>query len=351
MPNRLAIHSRSVRLRADPQITPERLRSFAEAARLFFDAAPWKHFGPGELVKVMNKMEKGFKYFNVMGGGGQEFGLSFFPSPQAFRKLFNAEDPNQLMLKMPLWGVTFDSGDMLPEEDLQAWKRLKLPRAKNKLYPLPVRLNKGNWERPNAAQLKVMEDMLRAMAVVRANQVSTPYAQWQTEIQTPAGPIIYGFKLLDIEAQDQLEDKFRQMGQLLVQLAETENGGLLSDENDDLADDVFDIDDAVAESSPQARARRLIDQAYNSSGPEQLRLARLAIEADPHAVDAYVILGDHSRTPRAAADFYRKGIQFGEESLGAIFPGQHRSFLGHDRNPSLHARLRRPCRCADHAGP
>ena len=37
-----------------PGVTPARLTAFADAAKRFFDAAPWRHLDDGDLIKVEN---------------------------------------------------------------------------------------------------------------------------------------------------------------------------------------------------------------------------------------------------------------------------------------------------------
>jgi hypothetical protein len=51
-----------------PGVTPARLAAFADAAKRFFDAAPWRHLDDGDLIKVEKpKAGRGLSLFGVMG--------------------------------------------------------------------------------------------------------------------------------------------------------------------------------------------------------------------------------------------------------------------------------------------
>ena len=69
-----------------PGVTPARLAAFADAAKRFFDAAPWRHLQDGDLIKVEKpKAGRGLALFGVLGGAGEQFGLGFFSSAAQYR--------------------------------------------------------------------------------------------------------------------------------------------------------------------------------------------------------------------------------------------------------------------------
>ncbi len=103
--------------------------------------------------------------------------------------------------------------------------------------------------------------------------------------------------------------------------------------------------------SDRRSARDLLDQAQDliydaweiDDASHRVALARKALKLSPDCADAYVLLAEAAITPAKALEFYRQGVEAGERALGKdAFDEQRRSFLGNPRNPSLHARPRRP---------
>jgi tetratricopeptide (TPR) repeat protein len=95
-------------------------------------------------------------------------------------------------------------------------------------------------------------------------------------------------------------------------------------------------------SSVGDEAQQLIDQAYQTSDPEQrVRLARQALEASPDCADAYVLLAENARSRKEALELYRKGVEAGERALG---PEAFQEHAGHfwgllETRPYMRARL------------
>ena len=182
----------------DPAITPDRLAGFADAAAAFYRAAPWKRFGHTDLLRVVSPtVAKPLRFVHVLGGGGQEFGLSFFASVALFRKLSTAADPGQYVAEHPLVGVTFDTAEGVPPADVAAWKRLKLPTAKRgrtNLYPFPVTFDQDQWLRPSAADLATMEGLLRAVTTV-ADGVPAD-GRWSAQVPAGGGAVAFALEVL-----------------------------------------------------------------------------------------------------------------------------------------------------------
>ena len=272
----------------DPAITPQRLAAFAEAAAAFYAAAPWRQFAAMDLVRVVSpQVPKRLAFLNIMGGGGEQFGVAFFPSAEAFGQMIDAEEPGEFAANNPMVSVTFDTADNLPPGDVAAWKSHGLPtakRGKKPLYPFPVTFDRGTWTRPTAAELATMEGLLRAVAA----QAAAPDAVWSADVTTADGPVSFRFETL-AEPPDPMAG-----------LSPLSAFGGLAD-------------------PPATEAERLIAQAQRSTGGKAIDLARRAVAADPDAVDAYVLLGDRAATPQVAVDFYRQGIAAGERVLGPDF--------------------------------
>jgi tetratricopeptide (TPR) repeat protein len=274
----------------DPAITPERLAGFAGAAAAFFEARPWEHFGPTDLVRVAApNVARPLRFFNVMGGGGEQFGLAFFPSVAAFGKMIDAAEPGEYAARHPMVSVTFDVAKMLPRRDVADWKAYGLPTAKRGrkvLYPFPVTFNRGVWVRPTAAELETMEGLMSALAAVRPADLAA--GKWSATVSSAgAGAVRYELELLDMATPSLHFDPFAALAGV---------GGAAGTE-----------------------AERLVDQARQAGGRRGAELARRALAADPDSVDAYVILGETAPNAAAAIDFYRQGITAGERTLGPAF--------------------------------
>jgi hypothetical protein len=56
-------------------VTLDLVRSYAEAAALFFNAAPWRHLSTDDLIHVESKVPSSYlRHVVVLGGGGRTFG-------------------------------------------------------------------------------------------------------------------------------------------------------------------------------------------------------------------------------------------------------------------------------------
>ena len=273
----------------DPAITPDRLAGFAAAAAAFFAARPWQHFGPNDLVRVAApSVPKLLRFFNVMGGGGEQFGLAFFASAAAYKAMVESAEPGEYAATHPMVSVTFDVAGVLPPGDVADWKRHKLPTSKlgrKVMYPLPATFNRGVWLRPTAAELATMEGLLSGVAALTPADLAA--GRWSADVATADGTVAFTFELQRV------------------------------------GNPVFDLNPfapfAGLADPPATEAERLVEQAWDAGGGRGAALARRAVAADPDAVDAYVILGDTAPDAATATDHYRQGIAAGERKLGPRF--------------------------------
>lgn len=204
-----------------PDIDDARLRRFADAADLFYRAEPWKHFDGQDLVAVRAPaVEKPLRFFNVMGQAGQEFGLSFFPTMRDFKRVAQASNPMKAMAKTPLWSVTYDRADYLPEQDVRAWERLKLPLSAADAYPFPVEYRDGALMRPDARILEQMEGLLRAVAASARPSIDES-GRWGAQVETESGPVQYRFEMLDPLGTVGAQAMFSSLADLLGQFLDS----------------------------------------------------------------------------------------------------------------------------------
>jgi tetratricopeptide (TPR) repeat protein len=93
---------------------------------------------------------------------------------------------------------------------------------------------------------------------------------------------------------------------------------------------------------PLDEAQSIIYEAWNSEGPQRVRLARRALETCADCADAYVILAeDDAKDRKQALDLFSKGVEAGERSLDpSMFEGAVGHFWGiMETRPYMRARL------------
>src|SRR5437870_804671 len=122
-------------------VTPQRLRAFAEAAADFYGAAPWQHLIDEDLIRVESPTPREeLSHISIMGAGGTAYGLAFFRSPAQHAELEQASDMRKFHRKHGgLWAVTFGPIMSLPLSDADYWEDENFPVASPKAYPTAAR--------------------------------------------------------------------------------------------------------------------------------------------------------------------------------------------------------------------
>src|SRR5207248_8175942 len=107
------------RLGKESDVTPERLRAFAEAAAEFYRAAAWQHLIDEDLIRVESPTPREeLSHISIMGAGGTAYGLAFFRSRAQHVELEQASDMRKFHRKHGgLWAVTFGPVMSLPLGD------------------------------------------------------------------------------------------------------------------------------------------------------------------------------------------------------------------------------------------
>lgn len=162
-------------LMASKGLTLEHVRSFADAAAKFWQAAPWRHFDDEVLWEIRPvPRTKGMRFCQVLGGGGMEFGFGFMSSVADFERM-QTGDPFDLESSRPsgtIWSMTYESLVSAPEPDAMLWIEERLPLASPKALPLPMGVTEaGRVLRPDREQLRLMEALLRGFAEVKRAQL------------------------------------------------------------------------------------------------------------------------------------------------------------------------------------
>ena len=299
-----------------PGVTPARLAAFADAARRFFDAAPWRHLDDGDLIEIEEpKAGRGLSLFGVMGKAGEVFGLGFFSSVAQYRAILAEAPVDEILEDGGEWAVYFSPAWETAFGDLDAWDALGLPLASGDAYPTAIRLDTQRGpQRPDAGRLAYLEGVLRVLAETSETEMDT--GRWSRTVPTAEGEQTYVLTLPD-----------------LLDAAVTPTHEMPS-----------------TATSPLECAEDLIDDAFEARGRRQLLLIRRALELSPDCADAYALLAERAETPSEALQLYEQAVAAGERALGSeAFTDPDRSFWGDvSTRPYMRARAGLAECLADH---
>jgi tetratricopeptide (TPR) repeat protein len=313
-------------------VTLERVRSFADAAKAFYEAAPWEHLSNQDVVEVeAPSPEAGLRYAVVLGQGGMEHGLGFYDSLDQYWAMAGGEPMEAWMGRGGLWSMTFDDVTYLPFADADLWQDHDLPVAGPRAYPVPVRFDRRKGiRRPSAKVLAFMEGLFWALAETTEEEMDA--GRWTRQVETADGPLTYRLSLpFLLEAPDRktlmdhgLMPDRRGMEQMSAQI------GRFLEERADPDADIEEINALIGDEfagktpdpekwpgrTPLEKAQDLCYQAFDAIGRRQIQLARRAMEVCPDCADAYVILAESAGNPEKALDLYEKGVEAGRRALG-----------------------------------
>ena len=332
-------------------VTVERMRTFADAAREFYTAAPWQHLSDQDLIHVETPaVAGGLRFVSLLGAARVTFGLGFFQSPDEFEALQETTDPMALLAAGGKWSVTFGPLDQLPFGDADLWQDHGLLVAGPTAYPLAIWFGPDELRRPNARELADLEAILRAIA--RSTEAEIDRGRWTIKLSTHDGPQSVTLAIpellipLDAEPPRRGPMDHRAMERVTAAIDRIAQGtGFTSLEEANAAlrerfsGPMADLPSAAT--TPLEKAQDLMYRAFDARGRRRLQLARKALELSADCADAYVVLAEESFAPEIAHTFYEQGVQAGERALGPdVFTrhaGRFWDILG--TRPYLRARL------------
>ena len=183
-----------------PGVTPERLAAFADAAKRFYEAAPWQHLDENDLIELESpKTGRGLARLTVMGSAGETFGLAFFSSRNRYRAFMEGTPPETLMENGSDWAIYLSPAWETAFGDLYAWERFGLPLASERAYPTAMRIDKDHRpQRPDAGRLAYFEGLLRVLADTREEEMDR--GRWSRTVTTGEGEQTYVLTLPDLLA-------------------------------------------------------------------------------------------------------------------------------------------------------
>jgi hypothetical protein len=332
-----------------PGVTPERLAAFADAAKRFYEAAPWQHLGEYDLIAIESpKAGAGLSLLAVMGGAGETFGLGFFSSLRRYHAMMDGTPPETLMKEGSDWAVYLSPPWETAFGDLDAWERYGLPLASDRAYPTAIRLDVNRRpQRPDAGRLAYLEGLLRVLAETHEEEMDT--GRWSRTVPTAEGEQTYVLTLPDLLAPR--DERQPMPDRRAMERFAAEVGRVFGEQQ---FDGIDDLNAAIAErfagvtlddlpstaSTPLERAQDLIYQAFEARGRRQLQLIRQALEISPDCADAYVLLAERAATAAAARPLYDQAVAAAERALGPeAFSDPERSWWGDvETRPYMRAR-------------
>ena len=323
-------------------VTVERVRAFADAAREFYAAAPWRHLSDEDLVHVESPIvPRGLQHLTVLGGAGQTFGLGFFPTAKDFERLLADPDPATLLRRDGRWSVLYGPAWETPFGDLDLWEACGLPLAGESAYPTAIWFGPdGRLRRPDATMLAQLEGILRALA--RTSEDEMDGGRWSHEVPTADGPRVVTLALPDLllpldappaRRGPGLPDR-RVLERVLLEAQRFVAGADFAGEAELAAafqrrfsGSADQIPSTAA--TPLEQAQDLAYQAVEARGRRRIVMARKALELSPDCADAYGILAEAATDAERACEIYAQAVAAAERALGPeVFAERAGEFWG-----------------------
>lgn len=312
-----------------PGVTVERMRAFAEAAKRFHLAAPWRHLTDEDLIHVeAPSVERGLRHFTALGAGGQTFGLGFFENPEDFEAVHADPDPETFMQDRNRWAVWYGPVEDMPFGDMDLWEDRGLAVAGDQAYPVALRIGpKGKIVRPDPRVLAYLEGLLLALAETSEGEIDR--GRWSREIRTHDGPKTFTLSIPALLEPLDAPPKAKRSGipdRRIMERVLTEIGRFV--ERSEFKDPeeankaiqqrfVGQLDEIPSTATtPLEKAQEVMYRAFEARGRRKTQLARKALEISPDCADAYVLLAEQAANPQTARDLYTHGVAAGERALG-----------------------------------
>lgn len=156
-------------------VTPRELRDFAEIARKFFEAQPWRVLTDMDLFEIVEPksvIEPAFVL--VMGAAGIDHGLFFFSSRESLDLLRQGGLPALLAGGENHWLLSFSTPQELPLSDADLFEDLALPVAAEGAHPVLLAFDDGHQiRRPTARELRRAGAVMAAFAHASDDQLAS----------------------------------------------------------------------------------------------------------------------------------------------------------------------------------
>lgn len=336
-----------------PGVTVEGMRAFAEAARRFYLAAPWRHLTDEDLIHVeAPSVEPGLRHLTVLGAGGRTFGLGFFETAEEFEAVQADPDP-EVLHDRARWAVWYGPTEEMPFGDMDLWEDHRLPVAGEQAYPVAVRVGpRGEVRRPDGGTLAHLEGLLLALAETSEGEIDR--GRWTRQVETHEGPKAFAFCIPALLEPLDAPPTTRRGGLPDRRVAErvlAEIGRFVERSEFDNPEEankaiqerfVGSLDEIPSTAAtPLEKAQDIVYRAVEARGRRRTQLARKALELSADCADAYVVLAEQAGDPDTARDLYLQGVAAGERALGPrVFDEEAGHFWGIvETRPYMRARF------------
>jgi tetratricopeptide (TPR) repeat protein len=308
----------------EPGMTLDHVMAFAEAAAAFYQAKPWRYLTDDDAIVIESPAgPPGTGVAQVLGAGGQTFGIGFVPTIKAHEELRESG-------RLPrggVWSLTFGNIDSIPYEDGEAWERHSLPLAGPEAFPTFLKLRtSAGLKYPTPDELIWAEGLLRAIAATTEDEIDT--GRWEKTVTTHNGPATYKFSmplLLDQMSgkaksdpaggvaanRRKLESMMRAIGQQMAA-----QGPMDVDQANKFLESFQGKEIPFTPTTDAERAVALVDQAFEARGRRQVQLAREALKLDPDCVDALLLLADRAGDAELSLPLFQRATEAGARQLG-----------------------------------
>lgn len=174
-------------------MTLERVRGLADAAALFFAAAPWRRFDPFDLVSVIAPNDAGTRLFHVLTLSEGRFLLRSVASKAAFAP----PDDDERFEPGDQWRLASVSAWDVPIADSELWERERLPLMGDGFRPdlLQERAD-GRVRGASARDVVFFEGLLRTLADIRVEELDQ--GRFERTVPTADGPRKFVCELPDV---------------------------------------------------------------------------------------------------------------------------------------------------------
>lgn len=312
-----------------PGMTLERLASFAEAARLFYEAAPWRYLADEDLIRVERpRGPEDLSHALVVGAAGKSFGIMFLESSALHERLLVQEDREEILTATSYCPVFYGPITELPLADSALFEDHRLPVAGPNAYPWALRLGpKQRVRRLAPRPLAHVEAVLRALAATTEGEIDS--GRWRRAVPTPDGVVEVALVLPEIVDPPEKRRPGRRapLDRRAMERAVTALGRYFEhhpagsiEEMNRVMDEKFTgrtIDEIPSEAATAVeRAQDLCYEAFEARGRRKALLARQALEVSRDCADAYVILAEAASGPQEKLRLYGQGVAAGERTLG-----------------------------------
>jgi len=314
-------------------VTVERMRSFAAAAKAFYQAAPWDHLNDEDLIRIETpQCQAELGYVTVLGAGGQTYGLGFFDSPDEYWRMHElGDDPRAYYQSREsgAWVVLFGSITELPLGDADLWEDHGLSVAGGEAYPCAFRYVPGERvERPAPPVLSFLEGLLWCLA--KTTEAEIDNGRWTKQVDAFDGTVTFTLALPELLEPPTPEELIRRGVVPDRRTMERMSAQMQRYFDDHPAKDMGEMTEVMNRQfvgramdemeftprTPLERAQDLCYQAFDARGRRQLQLAGQALKECPDCADAHVILAERRSDVRQACELYAQGVAAGERALG-----------------------------------